>query len=77
MHLKDNIVALKAPMEGGKGHILQVFNMERKEKLSNLEFPDNIVFWRWVTEDILGVVTTTAVYHVSIATPNQKEVKIF
>ena len=72
MHIKDNIVALKAPMEGGKGHILQVFNMDRKEKLSNLEFPDNIVFWRWITEDILGVVTTTAVYHVSIATPNQK-----
>ena len=72
MHLKENIVALKAGMEGGKGHILQIFNMERKEKLNNLEFQDNIVFWRWVAEDILAVVTTTAVYHVSISAPNQK-----
>lgn len=77
MHLKHNIVGLKAPMEGGKGHILQIFNMDKKEKLSNLEFPDNIIFWRWVAEDILGVVTTTAVYHVSIAKPNEKEVKVF
>lgn len=36
MHLKENIVALKAPMEGGKGHILQIFNMDKKQKLTNL-----------------------------------------
>jgi hypothetical protein len=39
MHLKENIVALKAPMEGGTGHILQIFNMDKKQKLSNIEFP--------------------------------------
>lgn len=36
MHLKENIVALKAPVEGGKGHILQIFNMDKKQKLSNI-----------------------------------------
>lgn len=77
MHLKENIVALKAPMEGGRGHILQIFNMEKKQKLSNIEFKENIVFWRWVGEDLLAVVTTTSVYHVSIAKPDEKEVKIF
>ena len=70
MHLKENIVALKAGMEGGRGNILQIFNMEKKEKLNNLEFQDNIVFWRWVADDVLAVVTTSAVYHVSIARPN-------
>jgi len=77
MHLKENIVALKAPVEGGKGHILQIFNMDKKQKLTNIEFSENIVFWHWVADDILGVVTTSSVYHVSIAKPDEKEVKIF
>ncbi len=47
MHLKSNIVALKAPNEG-KGHILQIFNMDSKTKLKHIEFNENIVFWRWV-----------------------------
>jgi clathrin heavy chain len=76
MHIRDNIVALKAPMEGGKGHILQIFNMDKKQKLANLEFNDNITFWRWVDLEVLVVVTTNSVYHVSLANP-EKEVKIF
>lgn len=76
MHIKDNIIALKAPNEG-KGHILQIFNMDKKAKLKNIEFPENIVFWRWVTEDILAVITSSSVYHVSIANENDKEVKVF
>lgn len=35
------------------------------------------MFWRWVADDILAVVTTTSVYHVSIAKADEKEVKIF
>lgn len=66
MHIKDNIIALKAPNEG-KGHILQIFDMDKKAKLKNIEFNENIVFWKWVNEQILAIVTTTAVYHVSIA----------
>lgn len=71
MHIKENIVALKAPMEGGKGHILQIFNMDKKLKLANLEFQENIVFWRWVDQEILAVVTTSSVYHVSLASPEK------
>ena len=37
MHIKDNIIALKAPNEG-KGHILQIFDMDKKAKLKNIEF---------------------------------------
>ena len=77
MHLKDNIMTLKAPMEGGKGHILQIFNMDKKQKINSIEFHENIVFWRWVDPEILAVVTTTSVYHVSVAKPDEKEVKIF
>ena len=77
MHPKDNIIALKAPGDGGRGHILQVFNMDKKQKLVNSEFADSIVFWRWVGEDMLAVVTNTSVYHVPIDKPDAKEVKVF
>jgi clathrin heavy chain len=76
MHVKDNIIALKAPNEG-KGHILQIFDMDKKAKLKNIEFPENIVFWKWVDEKILAIVTTSSVYHVSIANETDKEVKVF
>ena len=71
MHIRDNIVALKAPMEGGKGHILQIFNMDKKQKLVNLEFHDNITFWHWVDLEVLAVVTTNSVYHVSLTNPEK------
>jgi clathrin heavy chain len=67
---------LKAPNEG-KGHILQIFNLDKKAKLKNIEFAENIVFWRWVTDSILAVVTTSSVYHVSIENEAEKEAKIF
>lgn len=76
MHTKENIIALKAPNEG-KGHILQIFDMDKKAKLKNIEFNENIVFWKWVNEQILAIVTTTSVYHVSIANETDKEVKVF
>ena len=76
MHIKDNIIALKVPNEG-KGHILQIFDMDKKAKLKNIEFSENIVFWKWINEQILAIVTNTSVYHVSIANETDKEVKIF
>ena len=77
MHPKENIIALKAPTDSGKGHILQVFNMEKKQKLVNTEFADSILFWRWVGEDLLAVVTSQSVYHVTIDKQENKEVKVF
>ena len=65
MHLKENIIALKASNEG-KGHILQVFNLDQKAKLKHLEFAEDIIFWRWVSDKTLAVVTSISVYHVNI-----------
>lgn len=63
-------------MESGKGHILQIFNMDKKEKLKHIEFPENIVFWRWVADDLLAVVTTSSVFHISLKA-DTKEQKMF
>lgn len=66
MHISENIISLKAPNEPS-GHLLQIFNLNTKTKLKHLEFSENIVFWKWVNQDILAVVTSTSVYHVNIA----------
>ncbi len=75
MHTADNIISLKAPNEPA-GHILQIFNLNSKSKLKHIEFPENIVFWRWVNPNVLGVVTTNSVYHVNISNES-REVKVF
>jgi clathrin heavy chain len=45
--------------------------------MKHIEFPENIVFWKWASSKILAVITTTSVYHVNIANEQSKEVKIF
>ncbi len=75
MHISENIISLKAPNEPA-GHILQIFNLNSKAKLKHVEFPENIVFWKWVNANILAIVTTSAVYHVNISN-DSKEVKVF
>lgn len=75
MHISDNIICLKAPNDP-QGHILQIFNLNSKQKLKNIEFSENIVFWRWANAHILAVVTASSVYHVDISN-DSKEVKVF
>jgi hypothetical protein len=37
MHIKENILTLKAPIEGAaKGHILQINHMDKKQKLKSI-----------------------------------------
>lgn len=75
MHTSETHISLKGPTN--PGHVLQICNLKNpKEKIKNAEFSENIVFWRWVSKNILAVVTTSSVYHVSIA-DGSKEVKVF
>lgn len=71
MHPSQNIVALRAKNEAGNGSIIQIFNMDKKEKLKHVEILETIVFWRWVNNTKLAVVTTNSVYHLSIASFNE------
>lgn len=50
--------------------------MDKKEKLKHVEILENIVFWRWVNNAKLAVVTTNSVYHLSIANFNEPQIKI-
>ena len=66
MHWSENIIAMKAKTESGVGSIIQVFNLGKKEKLKNLEFTEQVVYWTWASLDKLAVVTATSVYHIDI-----------
>lgn len=64
MHRSKNIIALRATQ--GTKTVLQVFNLDTKAKIKTCEVPEAVRYWRWVGEDILGVVGKNAVYHTSI-----------
>lgn len=67
MNPTSKIIALKAANPGGvAGDNLQIFNLDAKAKLKSVQFPEQIVFWKWITDTKLGLVTVTAVYHWSM-----------
>ena len=54
--------------------MIQVFNLETKEKVKVCEVPETVRFWKWISEDSLGIVGKSGVYHTDITntdTPNK------
>ena len=45
--------------------------------LKQCEIADEVVFWRWISVDKIGVVGKRSVYHVDITKPSEPAVKIF
>ena len=64
MHRTDNVIALRATQ--GEKTMVQVFNLDTKARIKQCEVPETIRFWRWISEDELGIVGKTNVYHTSI-----------
>lgn len=60
MNPEKNILALKLQRQ------LQVFNLETKAKLKSHMSPQDVIYWRWISATVLGIVTTSSVYHWSI-----------
>lgn len=73
MHWNRQIIALKAQQR-----TLQIFDLENKQKLKSAVVTEDVVFWKWFSEQSLGLVTDTAVYHWNVFDPAQdKPVKVF
>ncbi|SPN96592.1 probable clathrin heavy chain [Cephalotrichum gorgonifer] len=73
MHWTRQIIALKA-----QSRTLQVFDLAAKAKLKSTTMNEDVEYWKWVSENTLGLVTPSSVYHWDIndaaqATP----VKVF
>ena len=65
------IIALKAQ------RTLQIFNLEAKEKLKSYTMQEDVVFWKWISERSIGLITETSVYHWDIEATQAAPVKVF
>jgi len=74
MHRSKNIIALRASQ--GTKTVIQVFNLDTKAKLKHCEVNEPVRFWRWIGEDILGIVGKQNVYHTDINNTTAPE-KVF
>jgi clathrin heavy chain len=66
MNPNSRILALKAQLQGTTQDHLQIFNIELKTKMKSHQMPEQVVFWKWISPKMLGLVTQTSVYHWSI-----------
>jgi len=53
------------------GKQLQIFNIEMKSKIKSHVMPDEVVFWKWISLNSVGIITETAVYHWSMEGDSQ------
>eukprot|EP00184_Porphyridium_aerugineum_P006141 CAMPEP_0184699800 /NCGR_PEP_ID=MMETSP0313-20130426/5924_1 /TAXON_ID=2792 /ORGANISM="Porphyridium aerugineum, Strain SAG 1380-2" /LENGTH=1782 /DNA_ID=CAMNT_0027158925 /DNA_START=278 /DNA_END=5626 /DNA_ORIENTATION=+ len=70
MHPKQDLIALKT------GTSLQLFDLEKQQQKKQVQVMENVVFMSWISENTLGIVTETAVYHWS-AKDATEPVKMF
>lgn len=66
MHWTKQIIALRA-----QSRTLQIFDLEKKQKLKSATLNEDVVFWKWISESTLGLVTETAVFHWDIHDASQ------
>ena len=64
------VIALKAAVAGSSSDHLQIFNLELKSKMKSFAMAEPVVFWKWLSPSLLGLVTATAVFHWSIEVRN-------
>ncbi|CAN1259470.1 Clathrin heavy chain 1 [Linum perenne] len=57
MNPNSRILALKAQLPGTTQDHLQIFNIEMKTKMKSYQMPEQIVFWKWITPKMLGLVS--------------------
>ncbi|KAB5551097.1 hypothetical protein GE09DRAFT_1124892 [Coniochaeta sp. 2T2.1] len=73
MHWTRQVIALRA-----QSRTLQIFDLEQKQKLKSTTMSEDVVFWKWISEATIGMVTDTSVYHWDVFDPNQAApVKVF
>jgi clathrin heavy chain len=73
MHWSRQVIALKA-----QSRMLQIFDLEQKQKLKSTTMNEDVSFWKWTSETTLGLVTENAIYHWDVFDPTQAApVKVF
>ncbi|KAF1331725.1 Clathrin heavy chain, partial [Globisporangium splendens] len=70
MNPVSKVIALRSENQ------LQIFNMELRAKMKSHLMNEPVVFWRWVSVNLIALVTGSAVYHWSIE-GDSAPVKVF
>lgn len=60
MNPASKVIALKA------AKTLQIFNIEMKSKMKSHSLAEEVIFWKWISLNTIGLVTDSAVYHWSM-----------
>ena len=55
---------------------LQIFNIEMKQKIKSHISNEDIIFWKWVSDTTIGLITETSAYHWTISDQSSPQ-KIF
>ena len=58
MHWHKQVIALKAAQR-----TLQIFDLAAKTKIKSCTMNEDVLFWKWIDIDTLGLVTDQHVYH--------------
>ena len=66
MHWSRQVIALRA-----QSRTVQIFDLDKKAKLKSATMNEDVVFWKWISETTLGLVTDTSVYHWDVFDANQ------
>ncbi|OBA27121.1 clathrin heavy chain [Hanseniaspora valbyensis NRRL Y-1626] len=61
MHPSKNVIAVRA-----SGTIGQIFDLDSKQKLKAFTMDDSIVFWKWLNDETLGLVTVNSIYLLNV-----------
>lgn len=90
MHPRKKILALKGEYRclpipdcgvfivlRAAGRTLQIFDIEAKQKVKSHVNDSDVVFWKWLSDSTIGMVTDTAVYHWSVTDTTSPPQKIF
>jgi len=70
MNPASKVIALKAQKT------LQIFNIEMKSKMKAHVMTEDVIFWKWISLNLIALVTESSVYHWSMEGDSQP-VKIF
>ena len=76
MHPTQNIMAVRAK-NGQNNIMIQVYNLDAKQKLKDINLNYEITFWKWLNQKTIGLVSPTSVYTLDISEMNSPAKKVF
>lgn len=65
MHPEQMVISVRA-----NGTIVQIFNLETKTKLKSFTLDEPVIFWKWLSNDVLGLVSARNIYTLNVFDDN-------